>query len=148
MIGPILFVACVTSEKERTKKSTLQRKISTASVAAMLPLYPLEMGQNLRFYWLHTYFLIEESFSVACYFVRLGNFFPILEGVYSLFLQVCVSVNEFITPRMNAVRFCEKSGRSYMVAVETSIHRLRIIKTIFICDYFMFVIHCIWFIHD
>jgi len=62
----------------------MQRKISTTSIAARLPLYPLKMSQSLRFYWLHTYFLIEESFSVACFFVLLKNFFPTFEGVYSL----------------------------------------------------------------
>ena len=116
------------------------------------------MSQSLRFYWLHTYFLIEESSSVACCCVRLGNFFQIFEGVYSLFLQVRVSMNEFITLWMNAVRFFETSGISYLTrryrnpedldGVETSIHCLLIMKTINICDYFIFAIHCIWFIHD
>lgn len=113
IIGPNLFVACVTSEKERKKTSTMQRKISTASIAARLLLYPPKISHSLKFYFLHTYFLIEESLSVACFFLRLGSFFPTFEGVYSLYLQVCVSVNEFITLRMNEVHLFETSEGSY-----------------------------------
>jgi hypothetical protein len=89
-----------------------------------------------------------------------AHYFPSSEGEYCLHLLVYVSVA--LNPENEISTFLRNSGKNYPATSETtrnnwfrnnqwteaSNHSFRVLKTIFLSDCLIFLMHCVLVIHD
>lgn len=123
-----ILVVCVTSKRER--KNTAAS--NTASVVARLPLYPLGMTQCWKiFYCKPVLVLRKQVFWVPRIWIIACRGF---EGMFHLHGCDSLSWRRRYTLNNNVV--------------ETSNECSHIVKNIFLCYYFIFLLHCVLLMHD
>jgi len=101
---------CNKHEKRRGNNTVSK---DTNSAAGKLPLYPLEMKQRWKIYYIQTCFHVEDALWLVAPCVRVIAFRR-FEGTYRLHVQSYESVSWLITLMMKTVNFFQTSVTYYL----------------------------------